>query len=471
MSELQADPYVGLTLQDRYHLVECLGEGAMGVVYLGRDSKEQRTVAIKMLHETALERDPSQNHRLVERFKREIETTKKLRHPNIVAVVADGEADDGMPYVVLEYLEGWDLRDVLEDETKLTPERAARVGLSIALALEESHGLGIVHRDLKPENVFLVQRANDEVVKVLDFGIARGTDEDQERLTIAGTALGTPRYMAPEQVTDSGLTPKTDIYSLGVMLFEMLSGDIPFWSENELDLALMHVSRAPAKLDIEGMEIELLARWRDLVGKLLRKRPEQRPTARLVATHLATLHAMALRKAEVHPDKDTQILRMDVAKARNASLSRSSHSRPTRVLGVRTTRSGSVLVKPTGQEATDLHRDQTRRVPTHILTLAQSRTIAASQRATTDQLCDDGRAHAPMTDANHRAENKKLEAPPPNASSQPTTRSGTQVAVAALEPLHDAPAPTEASGRVMVWAALGVLLVLAAALLLVLANV
>jgi len=404
LPQLQADPYVGLTLQGRYRLVQCLGEGAMGVVYLGQDTEEKRAVAVKMLADAAMERYADQTEKLIERFKREIATTRKLSHPNIVSVLADGETTDGFPYVVLEYLEGWDLRDVLDDEEKLHPERAARVGLGIALALSESHSHGIVHRDLKPENIFLVQKTSGEGVKVLDFGIARITEEERERLTVAGTALGTPRYMAPEQVTDAGLTPATDIYSFGILLFEMLSGDIPFYCENELDLALMHVNSVPAKLDVEGMPVELLHKWRGLIDKLLQKKPGKRPTASDVATELALLHTMALKAAEVDPDKDTQILRMDVAQ-HPKSVAGPNTSRPTRVLGVRTTRSGAVLATPVADAPKKAGADKTRRVPTHILTLAQN--VNARQRADTDKVADAQRA--PTADGKELGELRRAE--------------------------------------------------------------
>lgn len=429
--ELDDDPYVGQTLADRFKVIQCLGEGAMGVVYYGQDLKDGSVVAIKMMSDSALERHSDQGDRLVERFKREIETTKKLNHPHIVEVLHDGETTDGMPFVVLEYLEGWDLREILDDERRLSPERAAAVGQGVALALAHSHAQGVVHRDLKPENIFLVQRTDAEFTKVLDFGIARATAEDQERLTVAGTALGTPRYMAPEQVTDTGLTPATDVYSFGVLLFEMLSGTLPFWTENELDMALMHVHEKPAALDVEGMEVELLAGWSKLIERMLQKKPADRPGAAEVATELQMLHTFALANAEVDHDKETQILRLDVAAERlKQQRAGTDKSRPTRVLGVRMTRSGANKAT-----ATAINRLETNilQVPPSVAA-SDTSLRAASQRAKTDTVGGDfHRAATEQVDStSDRSATVIVTTPPPK-------RAGTNVIVVPVEPEEPAP--------------------------------
>ena len=377
----------------------------MGVVYLGRDRTTENSVAVKMLSDAGRSRSSANTQHLVERFKREIATTKRLNHPNIVQVLSDGETDDGMPFVVLEYLEGWDLREVLDDEEKLSPRRAAHIGLGIAKALEESHRIGIVHRDLKPENVFLVQTAHGEIVKVLDFGIARLTDEEEERLTVAGTALGTPRYMAPEQVMDTGFYPTTDIYSFGIVLFEMLSGTIPFWAENDLDLALKHVHESPPILDVEGMEIGLLQSWQELISKLLKKPHSKRPSAAMVAQQLQALLARAIETQEVRPDKETQILRFDIHAT--AAQGANYGARPTRVLGVRTAPNRAIPKSPakTGRST----KPPTTVVPRPATVEKRKQSTASIQRQPTDKTVDPQRAATDDLEHIQRAATDDLE--------------------------------------------------------------
>jgi len=477
------DQLVNRRVLDRYRFLTCLGEGAMGVVYLGHDELDDQHVAIKTLSENALEMYANQRSRLIERFRREIAMTRKLQHPNIVRLLADGELEEGLPFVVLEYLEGWDLRDILDDEKQIKPARAARIGLGIALALAESHSHGVVHRDLKPENVFLVQRPGaDEQVKVLDFGIARGTDDEEERLTVAGTALGTPRYMAPEQVKDDTLTPACDIYTFGVLLYEMLSGDVPYWDDNQLTLALMHVNSTPPPLDVEGMEVELLESFRALILELMEKEPRKRPKAEDVANKLARLHTMALNKEEVDPDKDTQILRVDVQQLRTQGLS--DTPRPTRVMGVRTTmgwgvpsaeqlqaspdnpslsdsRAATALVTTSPSQRAETaalgSRTSLNHAATEILDTSGAAALLNKQKAATDKVKD--RQKAPTAKVDGRQEAQTVSVAPIDPSLMKTMSDGPRVGTDVITLIPDDAPPKKS--KLGLW--LAVLVVLAAA--------
>ncbi len=340
------DPLLGTILDGRYRLTECLGEGAMGAVYLADPVAGGPAVAVKMLSHVALEEHADQRDVLIERFRREISMTAALHHPNIVEVVDSGTTAQGMPYIVLEYLRGWDLRDVLDEEHPIHPARIARIGRGVALALTAAHGAGVIHRDLKPENILLVPtRRGEEQVKVVDFGIARlvSSADAESRLTADGTAVGTPRYMSPEQVLDRPIVPATDLYSLGVILYEMLTGRVPFMDDVEMRIPFMHVHNTPEPIDVPGMPVKLLAMWQDLVMNLLQKRSRDRiQTAEEVARRLATLEEAGLVAPRVDPSRETHILELGSGAAPMGG-------RPTRVLGVRTTggRQGTPSQLPT----------------------------------------------------------------------------------------------------------------------------
>jgi serine/threonine-protein kinase len=225
--------------------------------------------------------DPAEKLTLEKRFKREIETTQALDHPNIVKVLHSGNTPDGGLYVALEFLAGQELRDLMYDQGRLSPVRVARIGAQIARALASAHGRGVVHRDLKPENIFVIAGSGEsDKIKVVDFGIARliaPEAKDITKLTRAGTAVGTPRYMAPEQGLAQEITPQTDLYALGIMLYEMLSGDAPFDGPTEMMTALMQIQEPPPPLTVPGLDARRLAQWQALISQLLEKDPRQRP--------------------------------------------------------------------------------------------------------------------------------------------------------------------------------------------------
>ena len=201
----------------------------MGAVYQGEQQlgTTKRRVAIKTLHPHL-----SRNPQIEARFQREVGTIAELEHPNTIQVYDFGTTPDGILYIVMEFLQGKSLADVLETQGAMDPDRVTNILEQVCGSLEEAHVHGIVHRDLKPDNVVLVERAGQkDFVKVLDFGIAkrsREQDQNEQKLTQQGMVLGTPPYMSPEQFTGQPIDARSDIYSLGVMAYEMLTGKLPF---------------------------------------------------------------------------------------------------------------------------------------------------------------------------------------------------------------------------------------------------
>jgi serine/threonine-protein kinase len=229
---------VGEVIAGRYELQELLGSGGMSSVYRAHDTLLERDVALKVLHEHHHE-----DEEFVERFRREARAVARLSHPNIVTVIDRGE-DEGRQFIVFEYVEGQTLKDILE-AGPLDIRRALEVTIAVARGLAFAHEHGIVHRDVKPQNVLLNE---DGQAKVTDFGIARSLDV--EGMTQSGTVLGTSNYIAPEQATGRPVDVQTDVYSLGVVLFELLTGEAPFSGESFVAVAMQHVHEpAPRVLD------------------------------------------------------------------------------------------------------------------------------------------------------------------------------------------------------------------------------
>ena len=264
-----ADPLVGTTLAERYLIVEQLGSGGMGAVYRAEHVHMKKSVAVKVLH-----RHMTTNQEVVARFEREAVAAGRIDHPNVAAATDFGRLPDGSFYLVLEYVEGKSL-GLLMDQGPTDPVRALAITRQIADGLAAAHAAGIVHRDLKPDNVLLVDREGArDIVKVLDFGIAKVHLEEgsgHRPLTQIGTIFGTPQYMSPEQGQGHTVDARSDLYAVGVLLYEMLAGKLPFDADDLVVLITRHVTEPPPPLPAA-----IPAPLRALVADLLAKKPAER---------------------------------------------------------------------------------------------------------------------------------------------------------------------------------------------------
>ena len=304
------DPLIGHTLDEKYRLEARLGIGGMGTVYRAVHLLIDRPVAIKVLNQRFVEDEAART-----RFRREARAAGRLQHANAVTVTDFGQSSDGYVYIVMELLEGRTLREIVAKEAPLDPARAVSLMMQISDAVAAAHQAGIIHRDLKPANVFIVQRADvPSVVKVLDFGIAKLAaesldDDDKMTLTQVGVMIGTPRYMSPEQCDGVELTPAADVYSLGIILYEMLTGTVPFSGSTPLAIAMKHASESPrAPRDFVATIPEALER---VVLHALEKRPEDRPAdaAEFRAELLDTAERLGLEHFAVTTGPDLEALR------------------------------------------------------------------------------------------------------------------------------------------------------------------
>ena len=239
MNHRPSNDLVGRHLFGQYQIIKKLGEGGMGAVYQARQEAIDQDIAIKVLLSEAA-RSPE----IVQRFHREAKVISMLTHPNIIRVFIFGRTEEGLLYLAMEFVKGRELR---EDIRRLGHDelRVIRIMKQTCSALAEAHDVGIVHRDLKPDNILLTKhRGEEDFVKILDFGIAKITeneDENQAKLTQAGIVYGTPEYLSPEQAQALPLDHRTDIYSLGVMLFEMMTGRVPFQGDSPVQILTQHV--------------------------------------------------------------------------------------------------------------------------------------------------------------------------------------------------------------------------------------
>ncbi|MFI8963333.1 protein kinase [Streptomyces sp. NPDC053493] len=257
----------------RYQLRDLLGEGGMASVYLAYDSALDRQVAIKTLH-TELGREQS----FRERFRREAQAVAKLSHTNIVSVFDTGEDTlDGavMPYIVMEYVEGQPLGSVLGADIQaygaMPADKALKVTADVLAALEVSHEMGLVHRDIKPGNVMMTKRG---VVKVMDFGIARAMQSGVTSMTQTGMVVGTPQYLSPEQALGRAVDARSDLYSVGIMLFQLLTGRLPFDADSPLAIAYAHVQEEPVAPS--SVNRSVTPAMDALVARALKKNPNER---------------------------------------------------------------------------------------------------------------------------------------------------------------------------------------------------
>jgi serine/threonine protein kinase len=273
-SRASSDPLIGMVLGDRFEVLEKIGEGGMGAVYKACQKGIEREVAIKVLLG-----DVARNPTLVRRFHLEALAISKLKHPNTIQIFDFGESDEGLLYIAMELLEGTTLHSLLEFEEVLSVARAIRITNQISRSLREAHSKGIIHRDLKPDNVFLTSVGEEgDFVKVLDFGVAKLRDDDKKGATVTktGTIFGTPRYMSPEQAKGKPVDDRADLYAIGIMLYEMVMGSVPFESDNHLGVLILHVQRAPPTFQEMRPDLIVPSKLEAVVFRLLAKSPDDR---------------------------------------------------------------------------------------------------------------------------------------------------------------------------------------------------
>ncbi|MGB5547854.1 MAG: serine/threonine-protein kinase, partial [Polyangiales bacterium] len=260
---------LGQTIDQRYRVESLLGEGGMGLVYRVTHTRLNKPLAMKVLR-----RENTGDPEVLARFRREAESASNIGNQHIIDISDFGELTDGSTYFIMECLDGSDLIDAIDSVDRMPEERAINIAIQVCRALGAAHDAGITHRDLKPENVFLIKRDEvEDFVKVLDFGIAK-VAHGPSRLTRAGEVLGTPHYMSPEQCEGAGVDHRTDIYALGVLLYEMVTGHVPHDADTMMGILTKHMYEEPipprVRVPHVSDELEML------IMRCLEKTPERR---------------------------------------------------------------------------------------------------------------------------------------------------------------------------------------------------
>ncbi len=263
---------IGKVIDNKYLVQSMLGEGGMAVVYKAHHTIMERTVVIKVMHGWLMANDKS-----IERFMRECKTTAKLSHPNIVTVYDVGSLGGNAPYLVMEYIKGEALADKIHRQGALPFSTTANIIIQMCRGLQEAHNHGVIHRDLKPDNVLLQDKSDrPDWVKIVDFGISHIVHESGKRLTKTGRMVGTPEYIAPEQLKDKPMDMRTDLYALGIMIYEMLTGHVPFEGESAESILMKHLMDEPPPMSKYKPEFKDGTPFDAIVTKLLQKDPDAR---------------------------------------------------------------------------------------------------------------------------------------------------------------------------------------------------
>jgi serine/threonine-protein kinase len=302
------DPFIGRDiLNGQFQILQKIGSGGMGAVYKALQPAMNRMVAVKILHPKLANRKD-----LTSRFRREARAMSHLTHPNTVKVYLYGELEDGSLYIVMEFLEGKNLNQSVRSEGPFPLERGLPVLIQVCNALEEAHRAEIIHRDLKPENIFLTQQGGmKDFPKVLDFGLAKVSEREMRPgsiiLTQEGMVFGTPEFMSPEQAQGKPLTPASDIYSLAVILYEVLTGKLPFDAKNPMEFIQLHVTTKPKPINerVPGKTFPPLL-W-TVLEKALAKKSEERTSSAAEFAH--ALGAVLQGMTEVPPFQGGQPVR------------------------------------------------------------------------------------------------------------------------------------------------------------------
>ena len=269
------DPLIGRMINDRFKISALIARGGMGKVYRAEQAPLGRICAVKVLNPNyAGEHDPEFH----KRFFLEASIASKLTHPNTVTIFDYGRTEDDIYYMAMEYLEGQTLHRAIREAAHFPEERAAHVARQICRALREAHSLGVIHRVLKPANIFLVEHGDEtDFVKVLDFGLVKNVSESKgEDLTQTGLFMGSPKYMAPEQIQGERVDARTDIYSLGIILYEMITGKVPFDRANSVNILMAHVSEEAPPLRQINPNADLSDALEETIWRCIAKDPDQR---------------------------------------------------------------------------------------------------------------------------------------------------------------------------------------------------
>lgn len=261
------DPFLGKVIDGRYQILARIGEGGMGVVYKAKQVSVDRMVAIKMLNQQ-MAQDPN----WVQRFYNEAKACSRLQHPNTIRMFDFGQTAEGRLFMSMEYLDGQSLRQAVATGSPMAPARVTKILIQCCASLAEAHSIGIIHRDIKPDNVFLLNMAGSpDFVKLLDFSVAKLLQEGDKMRTQAGVVFGTPQYMSPEQGRGLPLDARSDLYALGILAWEMLTGRVPFDDENPMAVLQMHLRQ-----ELPGLSDAVPYGVQQIVRRALDKDPGRR---------------------------------------------------------------------------------------------------------------------------------------------------------------------------------------------------
>lgn len=275
LTPLDSGSLVGTILGGRYEILDVIGDGAMGRVYLAKHQLMKRQVAVKMMHPQLVSGKAA-----LKRFQKEAELASSLNHPNILTVYDFGVTEGGSPYLVMDYLQGRELLHILKDEKTLPVKRSLHIFKQVCTGLGHAHDKGVVHRDLKPSNIMLVRLDEDDnFVKILDFGIAKQLNPSEssiDNLTRTGEVFGTPHYMSPEQCRAQEVDGRADIYALGCVMYQTLTGELPITGGDLIECLYKHVNEMPRPFKFVAPDLELSPELEALVFKAMAKNPEDR---------------------------------------------------------------------------------------------------------------------------------------------------------------------------------------------------
>lgn len=282
---LARDPMIGTCLMGKYDIIDVIGHGGMGVVYKGRQVLMDRTVAIKMLQSQHISDSMS-----VKRFHQEGKASSKMNHPNVITVYDFGVTPTtGQPFIVMDYLQGVPLSDLIKEQDHIGVERALKILVQSTDALDHAHRNGVIHRDLKPSNIMLIEYEDEkDFVKVVDFGVAKlisAGGENAQRLTQLGEVCGSPVYMSPEQCQGMELDNRSDVYSMGIVIYETLTGRLPILGKTMVDTMSKHITELPPRFSESRPDLYIPERLEAVVFKALAKDPADRHQSMAELTH------------------------------------------------------------------------------------------------------------------------------------------------------------------------------------------